>query len=90
MGQTIRDLIPFFPPSILTIKTSQMGSISQPVVYLITGNANKLREVKEMLEPTISVHSRNLDIVEIQGSIEDITRAKCQKAAELVCRETRL
>lgn len=61
-----------------------MGSIGQPVVYLITGNANKLREVKEMLEPAISVHSRDLDIVEIQGSIEDITRTKCQKAADLV------
>lgn len=50
----------------------------------VTGNANKLREVKAILEPTIQVESKSLDIDEIQGSINEITQSKCRKAAELI------
>lgn len=55
-----------------------------PVVNFITGNANKLREVKEILEPAVRVDNKELDIEEIQGSIEEIAIAKCRKAADLV------
>ncbi|PHH80639.1 hypothetical protein CDD80_642 [Ophiocordyceps camponoti-rufipedis] len=55
-----------------------------PKVTFVTGNANKLREVKAILEPTIQVESKSLEIDEIQGSINEITQSKCRKAAELV------
>lgn len=56
------------------------------VVNFITGNANKLREVKAILEPAIRVDSQAIDIEEIQGSIDEVTEAKCRKAADAVCR----
>lgn len=55
-----------------------------PVVNFITGNANKLREVKAILEPGITVQSQSVDIDEVQGTVEEVTLAKCRKAADLV------
>ncbi|ODA83821.1 hypothetical protein RJ55_02337 [Drechmeria coniospora] len=55
-----------------------------PQVNFVTGNANKLREVKAILEPAIEVNSRPLDLDEVQGSIEEVTISKCRRAAELV------
>jgi len=57
---------------------------ARPVVNFITGNANKLREVVAVLEPAIEVRSQALDLVEIQGSVEDVTTDKCKRAAERV------
>lgn len=53
-------------------------------VNFITGNANKLREVKAILEPAIQVDSQTLDLIEIQGTIEEVTLDKCRRAADLV------
>lgn len=54
-------------------------------INLITGNANKIADIKATLAPAgITVHSQSLDIPEIQGSIEEITIAKCRRAAEMV------
>ncbi|KAI9158818.1 Inosine triphosphate pyrophosphatase [Paramyrothecium foliicola] len=53
-------------------------------VNFITGNANKLREVKAILEPGIEVRSQALDLEEVQGSIEEVTISKCRRAADLV------
>ncbi|KAK4645872.1 nucleoside triphosphate pyrophosphohydrolase ham1 [Podospora bellae-mahoneyi] len=53
-------------------------------VNFITGNANKLSEVKAILEPAISVTNQSLDLVEIQGTLEEVTIDKCRRAAELV------
>ncbi|PNH43456.1 hypothetical protein VD0004_g3989 [Verticillium dahliae] len=55
-----------------------------PVVNFITGNANKLREVKAILEPAITVRSQAIDLEEVQGTVEEVTEAKCRKAAEMV------
>lgn len=55
-----------------------------PVVNFITGNANKLSEVRTILEPAIRVESQAIDVEEIQGTIEEVTEAKCRKAAEAV------
>lgn len=55
-----------------------------PYVNFITGNANKLREVKAILEPDIEVRSQSLDLEEVQGTIEEVTESKCRRAAELV------
>lgn len=54
-------------------------------VNFITGNANKLREVKAILEAAgIEVRSQNLDLEEVQGTIEQVTESKCRRAAEQV------
>lgn len=53
-------------------------------VNFITGNANKLKEVKLFLEPAIEVRSEPIDIEEVQGTIEEVTKSKCRKAAEMV------
>ncbi|KAI3400185.1 hypothetical protein diail_4070 [Diaporthe ilicicola] len=54
------------------------------VVNFITGNKNKLGEVKAILEPTIEVRSQALDLVEVQGSLDEVTIAKCKSAAEQI------
>lgn len=54
------------------------------VVNFITGNKNKLGEVKAILEPTIEVRSQALDLIEVQGTLEEVTIAKCKTAAEQV------
>jgi inosine triphosphate pyrophosphatase len=55
------------------------------IVNFITGNANKLGEVKAILEPAIQVESQALDLPEIQGTLEEVTLDKCRRAADLVC-----
>ncbi|KAL7918181.1 putative inosine triphosphate pyrophosphatase [Trichoderma austrokoningii] len=54
-----------------------------PVIHFITGNANKLREVKAILEPSIEIRSQSLDLEEIQGTIEEVANSKCRRAADL-------
>jgi inosine triphosphate pyrophosphatase len=54
------------------------------IVNFITGNANKLGEVKAILEPAIQVDSKKLDLLEIQGTLEEVTLDKCRRAADLV------
>jgi inosine triphosphate pyrophosphatase len=53
-------------------------------VNFITGNANKLTEVKAILEPEIEVLSQPIDLEEMQGTLEEVTESKCRRAAELV------
>ncbi|KAF5254882.1 hypothetical protein FANTH_378 [Fusarium anthophilum] len=54
-------------------------------IILITGNANKIADIKAILAPSgITVRNQSLDLPEIQGSIEEITIAKCRTAAEMV------
>ncbi|KAE8147367.1 inosine triphosphate pyrophosphatase-like protein [Aspergillus avenaceus] len=50
----------------------------------ITGNKNKLAEVKAILGDVIEVENQALDVPEIQGTIEEIAREKCRRAADLV------
>ena len=50
----------------------------------ITGNRNKLAEVKAILGDTVSLQSQSLDLTEIQGTIEDISKDKCRRAAAIV------
>ncbi|KXN84055.1 Inosine triphosphate pyrophosphatase, partial [Leucoagaricus sp. SymC.cos] len=56
-------------------------------VAFVTGNANKLKEVKQILssgEHPIEVVSQSLDISELQGTTQEVAIAKCKRAAELV------
>ncbi|KAJ2720768.1 nucleoside triphosphate pyrophosphohydrolase ham1 [Coemansia sp. Benny D115] len=50
----------------------------------VTGNANKLREMQELLSGLVDLQSRAVDLEEIQGSTQDVARAKCRQAAAIV------
>ena len=50
----------------------------------ITGNKNKLIEVKAILGDTVELTSQALELVEIQGTIEEVSADKCRRAAEAV------
>jgi len=54
-------------------------------VNFITGNKNKLAEVQAILSGGVPVRSQSLDLTEIQGTIEDISKDKCRRAAAVVC-----
>lgn len=59
--------------------------VPKPTVNFITGNANKLREVKAILEPAgVIVRSEAVDLPELQGTVEDVTLEKCRVAADRV------
>lgn len=53
-------------------------------LLFITSNANKLAEVNAIIGNHIELTSQNLDLPEIQGSIEEISKDKCQQAAKTV------
>ncbi|EJD35330.1 inosine triphosphate pyrophosphatase [Auricularia subglabra TFB-10046 SS5] len=59
-------------------------------VVFVTGNANKLKEVRAILQdPTcagepIVVESQAIDVPELQGTPEEVSREKCRIAAEKI------
>ncbi|KAK7453560.1 nucleoside triphosphate pyrophosphohydrolase ham1, variant 2 [Stygiomarasmius scandens] len=56
-------------------------------VVFVTGNAKKLNEVKAILADgpnPIEIDSQALDIDEIQGNTQEVAKAKCRRAAELL------
>lgn len=53
-------------------------------INFITGNPNKLAEVKAILGDTVLLNSKSLDLPEIQGTIENIALDKCRRAADVV------
>lgn len=53
-------------------------------LIFVTGNAGKIAEVQAFLGDTAELESQSVDIVEIQGTIEEVTRDKCQRAAKIV------
>jgi len=64
-----------------------MSAPAQLKIVFVTGNANKLREVKAILaagSSPIEVDSHALEIPEIQGTTQDVSREKCRRAAELL------
>ncbi|KAA8643165.1 hypothetical protein EYZ11_008981 [Aspergillus tanneri] len=50
----------------------------------ITGNKNKLAEVRAILGGVVEVDNQAIDVPEIQGTIEDIAKEKCRQAAKVV------
>ncbi|BFZ57246.1 nucleoside triphosphate pyrophosphohydrolase ham1 [Savitreella phatthalungensis] len=53
-------------------------------ITFVTGNANKLAEVEHILGPSVSLRSQAIDLPETQGTINEVARAKCLAAAEIV------
>lgn len=54
--------------------------VSRPVTF-VTGNAKKLEEVKAILGQSIPFQSLKLDLPELQGEPEDISKEKARLAA---------
>lgn len=52
------------------------------MLHFVTGNANKLKEVQAILGKTLQ--STKLDLPEIQGSPQDVTREKARAACKLI------
>lgn len=50
----------------------------------ITGNSNKLAEVRTILGDSVELRSQSLDLVEIQGTVEEVIIDKCKRAAKIV------
>jgi inosine triphosphate pyrophosphatase len=50
----------------------------------ITGNKNKSSEVQDILGDAIPLITTPLDLVEIQGTLEDVVLDKCKRAAATV------
>jgi inosine triphosphate pyrophosphatase len=55
-----------------------------PKVIFVSGNANKLIEMRQILGDGIEVESEKLDITELQGTIDEIVKDKCRRAADIV------
>lgn len=54
-------------------------------LIFVTGNANKLREVRAILAQSgLEIDSQELDIPEIQGTTQEVAIAKCRRAADLL------
>ncbi|KIY52198.1 Maf/Ham1 [Fistulina hepatica ATCC 64428] len=67
--------------------TSSIYSALVKKIAFVTGNANKLREVKAILSSgahPIEIDSQSLDIPEVQGSTQEVAIAKCRMAAKLL------
>ena len=50
----------------------------------ITSNINKLAEVRAVLGEIVSLKSHSVNLTEIQGTIEEISKDKCRRAAVVV------
>jgi len=60
--------------------------MSSKRLVFVTGNAGKLKEVREILAQgkPIDIESRDLDLPEIQGTTQEVAIEKCRRAAELI------
>ncbi|KAL6713094.1 nucleoside triphosphate pyrophosphohydrolase ham1 [Lecanora helva] len=54
-------------------------------LHFITSNPHKLHEVRAILDdvPGLTLTNQSLDLTEIQGKIEEVSRDKCRRAAEV-------
>lgn len=57
--------------------------MSKPITF-VTGNANKLLEVQQILGPASTLTNQKLDIEEVQGTVAEVTIAKTLKAATMI------
>jgi inosine triphosphate pyrophosphatase len=58
--------------------------MSPHTLTFVTGNADKLADVRGYLGPSISLDSVALHLPELQGTVDDIARDKCRRAADIV------
>jgi hypothetical protein len=68
---------------------SSLATMAPKELNFITGNKNKLAEVQAILSVTpVKLQSQAVDLLEIQGTIEEVSKDKCRRAAEAVCIST--
>ncbi|XP_010264028.1 PREDICTED: inosine triphosphate pyrophosphatase [Nelumbo nucifera] len=66
------------------IRAAASGLVLLRPVTFVTGNAKKLEEVRAILGQSIPFHSLKLDIPELQGEPEEISKEKARLAAKEV------
>jgi inosine triphosphate pyrophosphatase len=61
-----------------------MSSRSRPILTFVTGNAKKLEEFVAIMgsECPFELTNRKIDLPELQGEPEEVSKAKCKLAAE--------
>lgn len=72
------------PPSFrLLQKQVSLIEMMHRLVF-VSGNANKVKEVKAILSgiSTVEVTNQAIDLPELQGTVEDVAREKCRIAVE--------
>lgn len=58
-----------------------MSNVAKRALVFVTGNKNKLLEVQQILGKFVEVQAIKLDLPELQGEPDDISREKCKIAA---------
>ncbi|XP_022980416.1 inosine triphosphate pyrophosphatase [Cucurbita maxima] len=64
-----------------TVAASRIGMVLPRPVTFVTGNAKKLEEVRAILGNSVPFRSLKLDLPELQGEPEDISKEKARLAA---------
>ncbi|XP_023526105.1 inosine triphosphate pyrophosphatase [Cucurbita pepo subsp. pepo] len=64
-----------------TVAASRIGLVLPRPVTFVTGNAKKLEEVRAILGNSVPFRSLKLDLPELQGEPEDISKEKARLAA---------
>lgn len=49
-------------------------------LHIVSGNANKIREIQGILGDQVEIIAHDIDLPEIQGTVEEIAREKCLAA----------
>lgn len=76
-------------PDSLRVETQKVAADGyKPEITFVTGNKNKLKEVKQILSADsdlpFEIVNADLDLPELQGDTADIAREKCRQAAKYV------
>jgi hypothetical protein len=58
--------------------------MAPPKLIFVTGNANKLKEVRDILGDAFEVESVKLDLPGLQGTMEEIVKDECRRAGDVV------
>ncbi|KAI8866571.1 putative inosine triphosphate pyrophosphatase [Ramicandelaber brevisporus] len=64
--------------------TAAVGKHALKRLVFVTGNKNKLTEVRQILGTSIPLESHPLDLPELQGTTQSIALEKCKEAASIL------
>jgi inosine triphosphate pyrophosphatase len=78
----VRQLIEYTLPSYLLQCFNNTLPLSQSHDH---ESSNILPQVQAILAGVIELRNQNVDLVEIQGTVEEVTTDKARRAAEVVC-----
>eukprot|EP00898_Chlorokybus_atmophyticus_P000361 jgi/Chlat1/1325/Chrsp118S08659 len=63
---------------------AEVAEAATAVVTFVTGNKNKLAEVQAITRGVVPMRHQKLDLPELQGEPEEISKEKCRIAARQV------